>query len=280
MLMTVNGRIVDPDAGSLSALDRGFLLGDGVFETLRIHQGKPFLLADHLTRLADACARTGIIPGPHLESVAVGEVERARTLGLADAFMRITVSRGLGLGMSAEPRHPTVVTLIDKLPLFDPLWYSAGISVVLAEGRRNEFAATAGIKTTAYLESILAFRSAAQIGADDALFLDTQGHLSEATASNLFIVRGGVLHTPPVQCGALPGITRACVMRIADAHGVEVCSERPLQPAELETADEVFLTSSVREVVPVVSCDGAQIGRGTPGPVTRLVMRAYSEMRR
>lgn len=278
MLLTVNGQIVDSPNGALSALDRGFLFGDGVFDTLRIYAGKPFGLQDHLTRLADACTRTGIGLSSELEDVVGSEVERAGKKGLREAFMRITVSRGSGLGMGTDFEASTLVTLIDKLPKLDPRWYSDGITVAVAEGRRNEFASTAGIKTTAYLESIIAFRRALENGTDDALFLDTEGHLSEATASNLFIVRDGALHTPPLECGALPGITRATVRKMAESLGVSVVETRPLEFMELQTADEMFLTSSVREIVPVVSCDGLRIGGGKPGPVTRRVVAAYSGM--
>lgn len=280
MLITVNGNITDSRDAALSVLDRGFLLGDGVFETLRICAGKPFGLRDHLDRLADACERTGIRLDSRLEAIAGSEVERAVASGLHDAFMRITVSRGSGLGLGADPGASTLVTLIDALPLLDARWYSAGMEVVVAPGRRNEFAVTAGIKTTAYLESVIAFRAAAIQNADDALFLDTRGHLSEATASNLFIVRDGSLHTPPLSCGALPGITRANVMRIARSLGIDVSAEQPLELQVLETADEMFLTSSVREIVPVVSCAGSRIGDGQPGVVTRRVMAAYLEITR
>ncbi|MBA2687011.1 MAG: aminotransferase class IV [Gemmatimonadaceae bacterium] len=280
MLLTVNEKIVDSPASALSALDRGFLLGDGVFETLRIYAGKPFKLDDHLTRLSDACARTSIRVSRGVESLTRREIERVGSIGLGEAIMRITISRGLGLGLGTDPDDSTVVTLIEPLPTLDPGWYERGLDVVIARGRRNEFSETVGIKTTAYLDSIVAFRAAAQNGAADALFLDTRGHLSEATASNLFVFNAGALHTPPLECGAMPGITRSCVIEIAKTAGITVDSQTPLDPAVLKTADEVFLTSSIREIVPVISCDGLRVGNGKPGAVTRRMITAYSEMTR
>ncbi len=280
MLLTVNEKIVDSPASALSALDRGFLLGDGVFETLRIYAGRPFKLHDHLTRLSDACARTSIKMNSRVESLTRSEIERAGSVGLSEAVMRITISRGPGLGLGIDPHDSTVVTLIESLPTLNPDWYERGLDVVIARGRRNEFSETVGIKTTAYLDSILAFRAAAQKGADDSLFLDTRGHLSEATASNLFVVRGGEIHTPPLECGALPGITRACVIAIAKTTGIRMSSQTPLDREMLKTADEVFLTSSIREIVPVTSCDGVRVGNGKPGAVTQRTIMAFSEMTR
>ncbi len=280
MLLTVNEKIVDSPASALSALDRGFLLGDGVFETLRIYAGKPFKLDDHLARLSDACARTSIMVNSGVESLTRREIDRAGSIGLSEAVMRITISRGLGLGLGTDPDDSTVVTLIESLPTLNPGWYERGLDVVIAQGRKNEFSETVGIKTTAYLDSIVAFRAAAQKGAADALFLDTRGHLSEATASNLFVLSAGALHTPPLECGAMPGITRSCVIEIAKTAGIAVNSQAPLDPAALKTADEVFLTSSIREIVPVISCDGLRVGNGKPGAVTRRMITAYSEMTR
>lgn len=280
MLLTVNEKIVDSPASALSALDRGFLLGDGVFETLRIYAGRPFKLPDHLTRLSDACARTSIKMNSRVESLTRREIERAGSVGLSEAVMRITISRGPGLGLGIDPDDSTVVTLIEALPTLNPDWYERGLDVVIARGRRNEFSETVGIKTTAYLDSILAFRAAAQKGADDSLFLDTRGHLSEATASNMFVVSAGEVHTPPLECGVLPGITRSCVIEIAKTAGIAVSSQTPLDPGVLKTADEVFLTSSIREIVPVTSCNGLRVGNGKPGTITQRIITAYSEMTR
>ncbi len=278
MLITVNEKRIEPGSTALSPLDRGFLFGDGIFETIRIYSGTAFRLRAHLERMQAAADRLEIDLGPNIENLVLGEIEQALTAGIRDGFLRITATRGEGFGLGYSPQKPTLVTFIDSLPPLNPGWYSAGLSVVTAAARRNEFAATSGIKTTAYLESILAFRAGALAGADDAIFLDTLGHLSEATASNLFLVEGETLYTPPLQCGALPGITRAVVMEIAESANLRVVSCTSLEPDRIQHASEFFLTSSIREIVPVVSHDGCKIGRGLPGPVTRQIMSAYSEM--
>lgn len=280
MFVTINGQIVDVAANGLSPLDRGFLLGDGIFETLRVYAGEPFKLREHLTRLADGCNRTAIDFFPDMEALLVSEIERANASGMVDSFVRITLSRGAGFGLGTTPERATLVTIIDSLPELNPTWYSRGIRVVTATGRRNEFSVSSGLKTTAYLDSILAFRASTNNGAEDAVFLDTSGHLSEATASNLFLVDGETLYTPPLGCGALPGITRATVIGIAKAQGMRVVLDQCLDPGRLRSASEAFLTSSIREIVPVISFDGLAIAGGAPGTITRQTITAYSEATR
>jgi branched-chain amino acid aminotransferase len=280
MLITVNGKVVEESSHAVSALDRGLLLGDGVFDTVRIYSGKAFRLGLHIQRLADASRRTGIELPRDLESLLLTEIQRAAEQGLHDGFLRTTLTRGSGLGLGAQPHVPTVITVLDRLPVLPSAWYSDGIRVVTAEGRRNEMSQSSGLKTTAYLDSILAFRAAAQAHAEDAIFQDTHDHLSEGTASNLFLIADEAAWTPPVECGALPGITRAAVVEIATTLGVPVVSDRALLPILLESSSEIFLTSSVREIVPVVQCDGRAVADGKPGPITREIMNAYAEMTR
>lgn len=280
MLITVNGAVVEENAPEISPLDRGLLLGDGIFETLRIYAGRAFMLHRHMDRLASSAAQTGIELPANLEALVSSEIDRARISGLHDAYVRITLTRGNGLGLATQPSSPTLITIVDALPSLQESWYSNGIYVTTASGRKNEFSPSAGIKTTAYLDSILAFREAALAHCDDAVFIDTQGHLSEATASNLFLVADGAVLTPPLDCGALPGITREAVLEIAGSLGLATISDRELPPANLSTAHEAFLTSSIREIVPVVRFDGRNIGAGKPGEITQRLMNAYSEATR
>jgi branched-chain amino acid aminotransferase len=164
---------------------------------------------------------------------------------------------------------------VHALPAFPDALYRRGISAHVASGRRNERAMTAGHKTLAYTDAVAALAEARAAGADEALFLDTEGHLSEATASNVFVVAGGALLTPPLSCGALPGITRAAVLRLAAELGAEAADDRPLDADALRAAEEAFLTSSVRELVPLVRVGGEPLGRGAPGPVTARLLAAY-----
>ena len=269
MFLTVNGSAAD--AHNHAALLET-LPDDGVFDTMRIYSGQPFKLESHTARLNASAAQMNIeIPGD-LTAVLAREIQRARDAGLVDAILRITLARRAGTG------EFTTITMIDDLPPLNPEWYSRGIRLERAPDRRDEFSAGVSIKTVASLKRILAFRQVRREGFDDLLFLDTKGHVSEATASNVFLYNDGKLSTPPTACGALPGITRATVKEIASAGGITVTDERPVNPAELHEASEIFLTSSVREILPVASVDGRTIGEGRPGEVTRQIMNAYSRM--
>jgi branched-subunit amino acid aminotransferase/4-amino-4-deoxychorismate lyase len=155
--------------------------------------------------------------------------------------------------------------------------HSEGLAAVTARAHRDEHAITSGLKTLAYAEGIAALAEARRRGADEALFRDMAGHVCEATASNVFARVGGALVTPPLTCGVLPGITRAAVIELAPALGLRV-EERPLEPRELEEAEEAFLTSSLREIAPLVRVDGRPVGGGAVGPVTRRAMGAYAEL--
>ncbi|HEU4642299.1 MAG TPA: aminotransferase class IV [Gemmatimonadaceae bacterium] len=277
-LLWVNGRAADPSAPHLSALDRGFTLADGLFETVRVYGGTPFRLDRHLGRLS-AGARVLALPLPATLPAMVNDAVRdARRAGLVDGALRITVSRGVGArGLAPAPdAAPTVVVAIHPID-GPPSPAGAPLAARVARARRNEHAATAGVKGLAYAEAIIALAEARAAGADEAIFLDTAGHVSEATASNLFAVVDGVLVTPPLSCGVLPGITREAVLGIAAAHA-RPAVERVLAPAELSAASEVFLTSSIREIAPVVRLDGRAIGTGVIGEVTRRVRDAYAAL--
>jgi branched-chain amino acid aminotransferase len=275
----INGHRVPADVPHLSALDRGFTLADGVFETMRVYDGRPFRLAAHIRRLRDATASLGIPLRGDVADQVTGAVAEAAATEVREASVRVTVSRGIGTPGVAPPSspEPTIVVAVSALPAFPPETYATGLAVHVASGRRNERAMTAGLKTIAYTDSIIALAEARAAGADDALFLDTEGHVSEGTSSNAFIVgpgNTGVLVTPPLSCGALPGITRAAVMELAPTLGITV-EARPIQYAELLAAPEAFLTSSLRAIAPMVRVDGRSLGNGRPGPLTRRVMEAY-----
>ena len=266
----LNGQLVPVDEARVAVSDRGFTLGDGLFETMRAYGGRIFRLGRHIRRLEDSAERIGLA----LPDGLAGAVRRTLLAnGMAEAAVRLTVSRGpAGLGLTAPgSAQPTCAIVVWPVPA-----PPAELRVGLASGRLNERAPTAGLKRLGYLDSILALGEARAAGHDEALFLDTAGHLAEATASNLFVVAGGALRTPPLDCGVLPGITRATVLEIAGSLDLPA-SEDVLAPEVLETAEEAFLTSSLREVVPVVAVEGRRIGEGVPGPITRRVQEAYTE---
>jgi len=277
-LIWIGGRRVDaPDAG-ISPLDRGFTLADGLFETMCAYHGTVFRLDAHLRRLAAGAAVLGIpVPGdvPRTVATASGVV---RELGWTDAALRLTVTRGVGpRGLSPPVRpDPTVVLTVNALPPREPL-SARTVRVCTAPARRNEFAATTGVKTLAYVESVVAQAHARAAGADDAIFLDTAGHVSEARAGNVFVVAGSTLLTPPRECGVLPGITRAAVLELAAAIGLSA-REDVVAPRDLARADEAFLTGSIRELAPIERVDDRPLPNGAPGPVTRRLAQAFAEL--
>jgi len=278
-LVWVNGRRVEPGAPHLSVFDRGFTLADGLFETVRVYGGVPFRLDRHLARLVAGAGVLGI-PVPHaVDAMVHRAVGVAHAAGASDLALRITLTRGAGAPGVAPPREaaPTIVIALQELPARAVPLLDAGLVAQIARARRNEHAASAGLKTLSYTDGVLALAAARAAGADDAIFLDTAGHVSEGTASNVLVRRGGELLTPPVSCGALPGITREAVLELAPHAGLSV-AERPVTPDELLDADEVLLTSSLREIAPVVRIDGRAIGTGAVGDAAHRLAAAYAAL--
>lgn len=267
----LNGGLVPEAEARISVLDRGFTLGDGLFETMRAYGGRVFRLKGHLDRLTRSASRIGLpLPGDLFPAVT----ETLEANRLSEAALRLTVSRGPsppGLLPSAEPTPTCVIT---ARPAPEP---PVTLRAATASGRLNEHAPAAGLKRLGYLDSIVAVMEARAAGHDDALLLDTAGHVAQGTASNIFVLAGGVLRTPPTSCGILAGITRAAVLEIAGALDVPV-TEESIDPHTLSTAEEAFLTSTLREVVPLTAVDGRSIGRGVPGPLTRKIQQSYADL--
>lgn len=276
LVVWIDGKRCPSDGAHISARDRGFTLSDGVFETMKVRNGKVFRLNQHLSRIEGAL-RTMAIPVPADLREWVDTAVRAAHA--PEASVRLTITRGIAAGGVPVPAEaiPTVVVTVGTPPAFGSEIYETGLTARIASGRRNEHSMSAGLKTLAYLDSVLALLEAHRDGADEALFLDTEGHCSEASASNFFAVIDGQLATPPIVCAALPGITRASVIELAAGLGLAV-DDRPLEPARLKFATEAFLTSSLRGIAPLVRLDGVPVGMGKPGSVTRTVMAAYDAL--
>ena len=264
MKVWLDGRLVDEQAASVSTFDHGLLLGDGVFETLRVYSGEPFALDEHLARLHSSAAVMGI-PVPDDLGAAAHEVLRANQL--SDARMRITLTSGGGpAGLARGAGSPTALVVTLPLAAWPPV-----STAIVSRFRRDEQSPLAGAKTTSLAQSVIALAEARDAGADEALLLNIAGNLCEATTANVFLVRDGIAATPPLDSGCLAGITRAHVLGLGAV-------ERTLSRDELSQADEAFLTSSTREVQPLVAIDGRRVGTGEPGPVTRRLAGAYSEL--
>ena len=272
----LNGSRQPAQGPHISGRDRGLTLADGVFETMCAHDHTVFRLDRHLERLRHALAALEIPAPPQLRSWVIDAV---RGVGGSDVSVRLTVTRGIGAGGIAPSAEagPTVLVAVGPLPVFPTSVYDVGLIAHVASGRRNEYAMTAGLKTLAYTEAVAALLEAQHAGADEALFLDTEGHCSEATSSNLFVWTGSALVTPPTSCGALPGITRAAVLELATTCGVPA-AERPFALDDLYDAEEAFLTSSLRGLAPLARVGEHTIGLGTPGALTRQLAAAYTAL--
>jgi branched-chain amino acid aminotransferase len=272
----LNGVQRSVDEPLLSPLDRGFTLADGLFETMRARGGTVFRLNAHLDRLCAGARLLGIPVPPGLRDHVAAAARTAFTDGCEHASIRLTVTRGPAPPGLAPPPHPAPTVALAIAPL-TPSAASPAIVATMASARRNEHALTSGVKTLAYTESVIALSQAKAAGADDAIFLDTAGHVSEATASNLFALIDGTLVTPPLSCGVLPGITRAVVLELAPTLGIAV-AEREIAEPELAMASELFLTSSIREIAPLVRIATNAIGTGRPGSVTRKLIESYAAL--
>lgn len=275
----VDGRVLPLDRASVPVTDRGFLLADGVFDSIRTYGGRPFLLGDHLDRLRRS-AEALWLPVPWSDADLEGIV-RSLLDGWppgCEAVLRTVLTRGDGGHglVLPEPQVPRLVVLCRPLPALPPEAYEEGVGLgVPATGRTKDQAVPAHVKVGNYLAGVLALREAREIGAVEALLRAADGSWAEATTSNLFCVARGTLLTPGEREHALPGVTRALVLRVAARAGIPV-AERPVSDADLWGADEVFITSSIKEVVPVVRLETRPVGCGRPGPTTRRVMGLFA----
>lgn len=271
----IDGRLEAADALHLSAFDRGFQLGDGIFETLRATAGHPTELDEHLARLRGSAAGLDIeLPASLEADIAVGIaalLAAERLDGPAgDASIRITVSRGTVAARGLLPAVDARATIvIQAWPVTPPAagHIERGLHLVASAVRRDPANPLAALKTTSRADFVYARLEARRAGADDALFLTINGHLSEATSANVFLVRGTELATPSLDCAILPGTTRTWILHWAAEVGLTAAEGR-LSPAELARADEAFLCSSVAGILPVTAFEGTPIGSGRPGPWT------------
>lgn len=273
----LNGKLVPEKTAKVSVLDRGLLLGEGVFETMRAYNGKVFAIDRHLRRLRNGAKAMGLaLPTATTLGDALGELLTANKL--QDARVRLTVTSGPGGPglVVADGVEPTVIVLAHPIATPDPRIYQSGMVAITLPMKKYAAAPLVGIKTVSYGENLAGRRMAADAGADEGIFLNSEGDVCEGTASNLFIVSYGKLLTPNLDSGCLPGITREVVLELARPCGLEP-EEQTLSPIDLAQAEEAFLTSSTRELMPLVTLDGAPIGQGAPGEATRRLHQAYRD---
>jgi len=286
----LDGVLVRPSEARVSVFDRGFLYGDSVYEVVRTYGGRPFELAAHLARLRHSADRISLEPKWDASRTAA---EIARTLEAArggdapdplaapwnvgERYVRVVMTRGAGeIGLDpALAVDPVAIVVVQPLHGPPARAYAEGIATAFAGVRRASPAAIdPTAKTGAHLPNVLAVQEARARGAQEAILLDERGAVTEGSSSNVFAVRGGRVATPPLAAGILEGVTRGVVLRLAREAGVAT-EEAPLRPEDLEVADEVFITSTVREIVPVTRLGAQAVGAGRPGPVTRRLHDAF-----
>lgn len=275
-VVSIDGVLAAPEASAIPVLDRGFLYGDSAFEVLRTYGKRPFAMGPHLARLELSCAKIGI-PAPDLDRVRA-EIATALSAGdNEESYVRVVITRGItaiGLAVAEEVRARRVIVVLPLAPQPEGV-YENGIEVTTtAIARSLDGTGAAGAKASNYLPNILSLESARRTGASEAISVGSNGELLEGTTSNLFLVKEGRVSTPPLGVGILEGITRRVVMEAARAEGIDA-AERLLFPPALYGADEAFITSTLREMIPVVRADGVPIGTGRPGPMTLALHQAF-----
>ena len=275
----LNGEILFLEEARVAINDRGALYGDGLFETLRIYEGQPFLLESHLKRMQEGARTLGMnmpFSPTEVERAVNGIIARNE---VKEGSLRITLTRGVGLrGLwpgEEEGQLPTFfITTASSLP-YEEHHYQKGMSAALVSFPLNEYSPQAGLKTLNFLDYIMGRREAQERGFDEGIFLNQKRYLAEGSVSNLFLIQEGVLLTPPLEAGILPGITREVVLKLASSF-MEVREEN-ISPLQLKKADELFLTNSLMEIMPMVQVEGQQVASGRPGPITSRLHRLYSE---
>lgn len=282
-IINVNGQIIPSDQANVSVFDRSFLYGDSLYEVVRTYHGQPFRLKDHLQRLVESGQ---LCQMPYSQSIAVFEKEILRSIALyyekngpnaGEVYARIVVTRGSGpIGFSVKNvKTPTTfVIYVEPLKLFPNPDFERGAHLHISDRIRNHpKALDSAMKSGNYLNSLLAYLSAADQGFDDALMVDGQGFLTEGTTFNVFYVKRGIVATPPLDIGILDGITRRIIIQLCIENNIP-CREVRFPADYLADADEAFLSSSIKEVFPLTFLNGKKIANGKPGPITRQLKAA------
>ncbi|MDD4874466.1 MAG: aminotransferase class IV [Dehalococcoidales bacterium] len=276
-IVYLNGAMIPRNEAKIPAMDYSFLFGYGLFETMRAYNGVVFRLDSHIARLAKSALGLGIAVDTNLLKNAVTDTIKMNEL--IDARVRLTVSVGEG---SPVPdlrtcQRPIVLVVATKYCLYPQEIYERGFSMIISTIRRNSQSPVSGMKTTNYMESLLARQEAKNAGVDDALFLNEKGHIAENSASNIFLISENAIMTPRRESGILPGITRDVILEMTPQLSITIF-EADIRPEEIVEAEEAFLTNSILEIMPITNLGGKAIGDGIPGPITRQLMTAYKKL--
>ncbi|TWU45092.1 Branched-chain-amino-acid aminotransferase [Novipirellula aureliae] len=276
----INGEYFDRENAKVSVFDHGLLYGDGVFEGMRIYHGKVFRLREHLQRLWDSAQAIALTIPMSIDQMTIDVNKTVAKNDLENGYIRLIVTRGAGpLGLDPfRCSNPQVIIIADTIKLYPEEYYEDGLELVTASTIRNHPAALSPrIKSLNYLNNIMAKIEGLKAGCIEALMLNHKGEVAECTGDNIFLVRDGVLITPPIDAGILEGITRDVVLELAADLGIAV-REVPISRYDVYVADECFLTGSAAEVIPAVRIDDRIIGDGKPGPVTKQLTEAFRKL--
>lgn len=281
MKIYLNDKLVDKEDARISVYDHGVLYGDGIFEGIRAYNGRVFRLEDHLTRLAESAKAILLeLPMP-VKDIEKAVLDTIRANGLKDAYIRLVVTRGigdLGLDMRKCKHGATMFIIADKIELYPEEFYNKGLTLITSTIRQKGLdQVTPSVKSLNYIANILARAEATAAGAQEAIMLNAQGHVSECSGDNIFFVKKGTIWTPPTSAGILVGITRQVVMELAAEKLKNPVQVRNFPRADLYSADEVFLTGTGAEVIAAVKIDGRVIGNGAAGPITKSLTKAFRE---
>ena len=275
----IDGKFVNKEDAKVSVYDHGLLYGDGVFEGIRAYCGKIFQCEQHMRRLYDSAKAIRLTIPYTIEEITQATNDTIKANNFQDCYVRLVVTRGVG-ALGLDPNRcarPSVIIIADTLQLYPREMYDNGMSVVTASVIRNHpNAISPRIKSLNYLNNILAKIEAADAGVPEAIMLNHMGYVAECTADNIFVVREGAVSTPPAYDGSLEGVTRGVIIQLAQAMFIPM-AERRMERHDLYIADEVFLTGTGAEVIPVTKIDGRVIGNGKPGPVTKRLIERFHE---
>ncbi|HRZ10129.1 MAG TPA: branched-chain-amino-acid transaminase [Gemmatimonadales bacterium] len=281
-LIWIDGQWHDRDTATISVFDHGLLYGDGVFEGMRVYAGRAFRREEHLDRLYDSAQAIWLTPPIGKDEMARVTEEGIKRAGITEGYLRHVVTRGVG-DLGLDPRscaRPTAIIIFDTIKIWPPERYTKGLVMMsAATPMPDRETLSPRVKSLNYLPHIMAKLEGIHAQMDEVLMLDRGGYVAEASGMNVFIVRRGVVTTPPAWTGVLRGVTRDIVLELAADAGIPA-REEPINRYDVYTADEAFLTGTAAEIAPIRSLDGRQIGAGPIGPVTRTLMDRFKALTR
>ncbi len=275
----LDGKFVDEEEAKISVFDHGYLYGDGIFEGIRAYHNSVFRLQEHVDRLYDSAKAINLVIPVEKEQMSEIILDSCRQNGLKDAYIRVVVSRGKG-DLGLDPRKcpvPTVACIASTISIYPEEMYEKGLEVITVPTRRNgPEGVNPRVKSLNYLNNIMAKIEANMAGVPEAILLNQEGYVAECTGDNIFIVKNGILKTPATHLGILEGVTRNEVIAIARKEGIEV-QETTFTRYDVFVADEVFLTGTAAELIPVVKVDDRIIADGRPGPLFHKLLQQFRE---